>query len=441
MKRILFIFYLLPLFIQAQVIVTVAGTGTAGYSGDGGAATAAALDGPRSVALDDSGNLYICDVANRRIRKVSPGYGGTIKTIAGTGIAGYSGDGDLGVSAKIWGSSNIAVDHKGNVYISDGHRVRKITPTDTITTIAGTGVAGYNGDGIQATAAQLNTPYGIAVDDTGNIIIGDAFNYRIRKIDTSGVITTIAGTGISGFSPDGERADTSEIHSCISLKIGKEGYIYFTDSTLVRRIGTAGLMTTVAGNGMLGYSGDGGPATAASADPTAIEIDTSGNMFIAEESNHRIRRVNTFGIIQSVAGSGMGGFGGDGGNPLVAKFAFPEGIAINSMGDLYIGDVANNRVRMVTTQLDGIGLSPKSDPLGITIFPNPTKGDFSLHVNASTVSGNMQVVISDVNGKEVDRLTVPTNKQIKVTSCYAPGMYTVSASSGGVWYTGQLVVE
>jgi trimeric autotransporter adhesin len=433
-----------PLFAQAQVMVTLAGNGSAGFAGDGGLSTAATLNAPYGVALDDTGNLYICDVGNHRIRKVRPAYGGNITTIAGYGTVGYSGDGGPAIYARFNGMNDMAIDHNGNIYIADGgnNRIRKINRGDTITTVAGTGIGGYNGDGIQATDAQLNVPRQVAVDDTGNVYVADEHNNRIRKIDTAGIITTIAGTGTPGYSPDGSAADTSKLSNLQLIKIDSKNNIFFADNLRIRRIDAlTGIMTTVAGNGTGGFSGDGGPATAAQINSSAIAIDTSGNLYMAEGGPDRIRKVNTSGVISTIAGNGTGGYAGDGGDPLEAKLLFPQGVAVNNAGDIFIGDVGNNRVRMVTTQLDGVGLPPKSDPLVITIFPNPAKGNFTLQVNAVATLGNIVVVMSDVNGKETDRLTIPANKQVSVATCCAPGVYTVSASCGNEHYTEKLIIE
>ena len=263
MKQLLLILLFSPLFTDAQVIVTAAGGGI--VLGDGGPATAAELNAPFGITLDGSGNLYICDLGHSRIRKVSPGYGGAISTIAGNGTFGYSGDGGLGISAQLGQVFDIAIDQNGNIYIADltNHCIRKVTPADTITTIAGTGTAGYNGDGMPATAAQLNLPFGVTVDRVGNVYIADQLNYRIRMVDTSGIIHTIAGTGIAGFSPDGSHADTAKIEPG-SIRISNNGNIYYQDSAArIRRIDTTGIITTMAGDGIVGYSGDSGLAVVA----------------------------------------------------------------------------------------------------------------------------------------------------------------------------------
>ena len=261
-----FFLFLAGFTTQAQVIQTIVGTGVPGYSGDFGPAISAKLDGPYGVSLDDTGNLYICDFYNHCIRKISPGRGGIITTIAGDGTPGYSGDGSLGIYAQLHYPCDVFVDHQGNVYIADveNHCIRKVTPLNIITTIAGTGTAGYNGDGIAATLAQLNIPKGVTVDGIGNVYIADVFNYRIRKVDTFGIITTIAGTGIPGFSPDGSHASIAHLNGLCSIRMDKSGNFIFADNARIRKIsaGTA-IITTLAGTGISGFSGDSIMATAA----------------------------------------------------------------------------------------------------------------------------------------------------------------------------------
>ncbi len=262
MKKLLFILLFLPLCTQAQIIVTVAGGGSA--TTNGVPATSASIGLPYGVAMYNNGDLIILNPEDHKIYKVSPAYNGTITTIAGTGISGYSGDGGPATNAEFGYSQFITTDKNDNIYISDIFRLRKINASGIISTIAGTGVAGYNGDGIPATSAQVNVVRGIAVDDTGNVYFVDAENLRIRKIDTSGIIHTIAGTGVSGYSPDGSQADTAQFSLISMLSIDRFNDLYFLDNARFRKINhTTGLITTIAGTGIWGYSGDGGPATSA----------------------------------------------------------------------------------------------------------------------------------------------------------------------------------
>jgi len=426
----------------SQVIVTDVGTGTYGYNGDNIPAISAELSSVYGITLDDSGNLYICDQANRRIRKVSPGYGGTITTIAGNGTSGYSGDNGLGIYAQIQGGYDIAVDKNENIYFTDegNNCIRKITRGDTITTIAGTGVAGYNGDGILATSAQLNGPIGVTADNIGNIYIADYFNSRIRKVDTMGIITTIAGTGVPGFSPDGSLADTAKVDSVFSVRIDKNDDLFFEDfNNRIRKIDTTGIITTIAGNGIVGFSGDSGLATAAEIGSSgAIAFDTSGNLYLADFANSRIREINTSGIIYTIAGDGLTGFGGDYGPPLSAKID-PSGVAVSNNGDVYISDLGNYRIRLVTDH-------PLSTPNVIAeqhiikIFPNPSAGAFSCLVSSAT-GEQAVIVITNIFGSTLAIFFTATNQELKIQLQLSPGIYFLSATTAEKQYNEKIIIQ
>src|ERR1051326_6029592 len=323
-------------FGQANVISTAAGTGTAGYTGDGGPATAAELNTPFGVAVDAAGNFYIAEWSNHRVRKVDTS--GVITTIAGIGIAGFGGDGGPATEAALNSPEGVAVDSAGNVYIADSfnNRVRKIDTSGTITTIAGTGEPRYTGEGV-ATQVGLNDPSGIAIDRSGNIYIADNSSHRVRKL-SGDTISTIAGTGIAGFSGDGGPATSAQVYNPTHLAIDPAGNIYVADyiNNRVRKINTAGTITTVAGsatpNNQGGYSGDGGPATSAQFNkPAGIAIDGSGNLYIADAGNDRVRKVSASnGVVQTIAG---GGKNGDGCTQETSAIGFPIDLALNPAGD------------------------------------------------------------------------------------------------------------
>jgi sugar lactone lactonase YvrE len=424
---------LLLFFISAngQIIITSAGTGGGGFSGDGGPATAALLYQPYGVTLDKEGNLYISDVGNRRIRKVSPAYGGIITTIAGNGTAGYSGDGFDATYAQINGTLDVAIDKKGNVFISDGanQRIRKVSTDGIIRTFAGTGVAGYNGDGIPATSANLNTPMGICVDDTGNLIIIERNSLRIRKVDTFGIISTIAGKGTTGFTSDGLKADTASFYFLGLVQIDKAGMIYFTDNGRVRKIGASGQLITVAGNGTPGNTGDGGPATAASIDVSAFCIDTSGNIYFADGGANVIRKIAIDGTISRYAGSGVGGYSGDGGSALAAKLRTCGGVATTPGGDVFIGDVGNNRVRMVTTHLTTV-VSQSDVEQNLKINPNPAIGTLYVTLTEDIIAEHDANILT-IDGRLLMQFCLKSNSPTQIVINWPPGTYILKTSSAG----------
>ncbi len=337
----------------AQIITTVAGKGSFGFSGDGGQATNAEI-AAKGIAADAAGNIFIADAGNSRIRKVSPG--GIITTIAGIGVNGFGGDGGPATAAALNNITNVAVDASGNIYIADenNQRIRKIDNSGIISTIAGDGNMGFSGDGGPATAAQLNIPIDVAADAGGNIFFIDQANLRIRKIATSGIISTIAGNGSMGFSGDGGPAVAAKLSSPTGLTIDASGNIYFTDqgNQRVRKINTAGIITTVAGNGTPGFSGDGGPAVAARLNAVIdVAVNAAGELFIADQNNQRIRKVSAAGIITTLTGSGTAAFSGDGGPAAAAEINNPYGVAVDAAGNIYVGDAFNYRVRKIAAAI------------------------------------------------------------------------------------------
>jgi trimeric autotransporter adhesin len=271
-----------------------AGVGSSEYSGDGGQAASAQLSNPEGVAVDSAGNLYIADSGNNRIRKVTPA--GIISTVAGNGTSGFSGDGGPATMARLFMPIGVAVDSAGNIYIADTFnlRIRKVTLTGTITTVAGNGSKGYGGDGSPATAAKLNSPSGVMVDSAGNIYIADSGNNRIRKVTPAGIISTVAGNGARGYGGDGDAATSAKLNSPSGVAVDSAGDLYIADrdNRRIRKVTLAGTITTVAGNGDFGYSGDGGAATSAKLNsPSGVAVDSAGNLYIADSGNHRIRKV------------------------------------------------------------------------------------------------------------------------------------------------------
>ncbi len=331
-------------------ISTLAGTGAAGFSGDGGAATSARLSAPQAVAVDGGGNTFFADTNNHRIRRVSPD--GTIATIAGTGSVGFSGDGGAATSARLNSPRGVGLDAGGNLLIGDtgNHRIRRVAPDGTITTVAGTGVGGFAGDGGPAISATLNQPRGVGTDGAGNLLIADQGNRRLRKVAPDGTITTVAGNGTNRFSGDGGIATEASLSDPAGVAVDGSGNLFIADTTnqRIRRVAADGTIGTVAGNGTFGFSGDGGPATAASfGDPSGVDVDAGGNVLVADTRNNRVRKIAPDGTITTVAGNGFAGAFGDGGPATSASLRFPVGVVVGAGGELFIADSQNNRVRRV----------------------------------------------------------------------------------------------
>ena len=380
---------------QSGQVSTVAGSGLLGFSGDGGPATSAKLgERVEGLAVDEVGNVYIADTANYRIRRVDPS--GTIDTIAGTGSYGGGGDGGPAAMATLGAVYGLATDAAGNLYIADtfNDKVRKISPDGIISRFAGTGEEGHGGDGGPAGHARLDKPRGLAVDESGHVYIADTDNHRIRRVDPSGTIATVAGNGHSGYGGDGGAATAAMFDGPHDVAVDASGIIYVADSRnrVVRRIDAAGILTTVAGVGPDAQTEDDGAdaairisfarAVATDAEgavyiadsfgdsvlrlddqgmlrqfvgagrrdvhrPGDVAIDASGNILVADSGNHRIIRVDPFGVVTTVAGTGQEGATGDGGPATSARFASPRGVATDDAGNVYIADSGNHRIRMI----------------------------------------------------------------------------------------------
>lgn len=358
---------------SAQTITTVAGNGVASYSGDGGSATQATINGAPYVATDLSGNLYIADQNNNRVRRVDAN--GIITTVAGTGAQGFSGDGGPAAQASLNYPTGVCTDAAGNLYINDlgNYRVRKVDTSGKITTVAGNGQQGSGGDGGPATQASMYIPIRCVVDASGNLYVTDQSGQKVRMINPAGVISTFAGTGanagphsIGTYSGDGGPAGNAALNNPTAITVDSAGNIYFSDqyNQRIRKVDKNGIITTIAGNGTAGYSGDNGPATAAALNyPGGLVADQNGDIYVIDDLNYRLRKISG-GTITTVAGNGVQGFAGDNGAAGAAEFNGEFGVALDVAGNVYIADSGNNRIRKISSV--GAALPPAISAASVT---------------------------------------------------------------------------
>lgn len=454
MKKLLplLLFFISASVTTSQIITTIAGNGTGGYSGDGGKATSAELSAPCEIALDTAGNIYIADYYNNRIRKVTKSTG-IIATIAGNGSLGYYGDGGPATNAELNLPTSITLDTLGNIYITDyaNNRLRKIdVSTGIITTIAGNGTLGFSGDGGPATNAELYFPIGIAMDKSGNIFISDGNRIRAINIIT-GIITTIGGNGTGGYSGDGGPATNAELNFPMGLVLDSSNLLLFADydNNRIRKINTTtGIISTIAGNGAPsfgGYSGDGGPATNAELNhPSDVKIDQWNNIYIADCHNMRIREVNPVtNIIITIAGNGVAGYYGDGGPATNAELYYPDGLAFDKAGNVYLADAIYSIIRKINTVT---GIEQITLPSDIKIYPNPSNGIFNLSISHSELVSESHLTLSLYNAFG-EKIFNETLKQVQgdntINLSTQPSglyLYRVISETGKVLKTDKLMI-
>ena len=338
------------------IITTVAGNGQHAFSGDGLPATRTSLVRPLAVAIGPGGEIYIADGSRIRVIRRDQ----TLGTFAGTGVAGYSGDGGQATRAQLNTPQGLAVDSAGNVYIADtlNYRVRRVSTDGIITTVAGSGQPGYSGDWDVGTRAKLNLPTGLAIGFQGTLFIADTANNVIRLLDQDGKIETVVGTGEAGYRGDSGPAKYALLQEPAGLAFDGEGNLFIADilNERIRVVGVDGYIETVAGTGTAGYGGDGGAASSAQIDLSSnpfegvgqsVAVDSRGDVFIGDALNHRVRRVNTHRMIATIAGGGSSAVVGDRVFAVKARLLAPIGVAVDPLGDVYVADADDGTVRKI----------------------------------------------------------------------------------------------
>jgi sugar lactone lactonase YvrE len=459
MKNRIFIFLLVSIAgsgAYAQNIHTIAGGGSSGL-GDGGLAVAAQLSFPYGVAVDAGSNVYLTDAFNCRVRKVSSGTS-NISTIAGGNSCSYNGSNMAAASANLFNPWDVALDAAGNIYVAElaGNMVRKIeAATGNISIVAGLAPApgfppssfyGYNGDNIAATTAKLWNPNGIAVDAAGNIYISDMLNNRIRKVTAStGMIGTVVGTGaaggLGGFSGDGNFAVFAELKHPGGIALDGSGNLYIadTENNRIRKINAiSGIISTIAGNGSAGFSGDGGLATQAQMKPSSIDVDAAGNIYFCDEQNSRLRKITAAtGIITTIAGTGTNGYNGDNIPAVTAQLSGPGGVCVDAAGNIYIADSGNKRVRMID-KITAI----KENLAGaneFTVYPNPIATVSTLRFKQT--QHQIKISLCDVLGKELRNSQFSGTEFTIEKGSLNAGVYFLMVASENGLASQKLIVE
>ena len=431
--------------VSAQnIITTIVGNGVTQYIGDGYPATSLSLADPAGMCIDSHRNILIADHSNNRIRLLD--VQDSIFTVSGNGTAGYGGDGGHFVSAVYNYPSGITIDPDGNIFVADryNHAIRRVDAgSGVISTICGGGSSGgFAGDGGPATAARIEPPRGVWADQNQRLFIADYGNHRVRLIDlTTGVMSTCAGNGSTGYSGDGGQATAAELTNPQSICTDSSGNLFIADpgSNTIRRVDRhTGIITTVAGSAAAGYSGDGGPATAAGlCFPNGVFVDRHNNIFISDAGNNVVREVYATGMIITVAGNTHYGYSGDGGLATFATFNGLTGVYVDDSDFLYIIDGGNSAIRKVTPGVSAV--HNIQNPSSLSVYPNPCTGVFSLDIGGQVNDG--EIIICDISGRVVYEGSIAVGKNNIDLTSNVSGMYYVKLISKNGVSTGKVVIQ
>lgn len=455
MKKIYPILFALTAFVlpvKAQIMYTIAGC-NGGSTGDGNPAINTTIGSPWAITTDDAGNIYYSEPDASVVRKID--FAGIITTVAGTGTAGYSGNGGPASAAQLNTPYGLATDHAGNLYIADNKNnvIRKVNAAGVISTVAGNGVGIYTVDGGLAQTASLNNPFDVAIDKTGNLYISDAGNMAIRKVSTTGIITTLVG-GFDATLTGGAYGYTGELwfpsnRRLSGIAVDTNGNVYIADywDNIIRKVTPAGVMTRVGGDmTMLGFAGDGGSAMTASLyGPKRIAVDHKGNIIFSDLNNNRIRSISPAGIITTIAGNGNSGLIGDGGPATSAGLSYPIGVAVDASDNLYIADSHNNRIRKVNWGTTSVNDLTTNYNISVTLAPDPNNGTFTIKGTCANDAA-ITIEITGMDGRNVHRqMIVPHSGNIEaqvLLGNYVPnGMYLLRLTNGETTNVSRFVIE